>query len=471
MKPVKAALIALLLVLTLVLGGCYVEPNNIPTGNQGGNTLNFPEYNPATNPPTANPATPDPTDTAPINPFNPASTAASVALPTSIVNIFSTVAPIVTPVASVQPAVTPPPATPTATPQGSLKLGAKGQEVRTLQQKLKELGFYKGSVDGDFGEGTESAVKAFQRQYGLTVDGKVGNNTMAKLASARQTAKPAVTATPKPTATPSYSANTYLRNGSSGKQVKQMQERLISLGYLTGKSTSSFDNATEAGVIAFQRRAVSYADGVAGPETLKALYSSSASKTSSPSGIIGISLREGSSEKAAVRLLQQKLKSLGYYTGSVDGAFGSGTTEAVKAFQRANKITADGVAGGGTLNRLFASDAKSASVSAATPTPRPPATPRTTATPLPDNIYVRVTPAPGNQYATLRRGMYGTPVQEMQQALKDQGYFAGVADGYFGEGTENAVKSFQRYNGLQVDGAAGPATLRVLFEGAFPYGS
>ena len=67
--------------------------------------------------------------------------------------------------------------------------------------------------------------------------------------------------------------------------------------------------------------------------------------------------------------------------------------------------------------------------------------------------------------------MYGTPVEDMQKALREQGYFSGSADGYFGEGTEDAVKSFQRYNGLAVDGVAGPATLRVLFEGAFPFGS
>ena len=39
------------------------------------------------------------------------------------------------------------------------------------------------------------------------------------------------------------------------------------------------------------------------------------------------------------------------------------------------------------------------------------------------------------------------------------------------ESTENAVKSFQRYNSLQVDGVAGPATLRTLLQGAYPFGS
>ena len=470
MKHSKAAFVALLVALALVLGGCYVEPNNISTGNQNNGSVNFPTYAASTNPPTAAPAaTEEPTDTPD---YGTRQTSGTVNLPTPAVNNWSTVAPMNTPASTAQTTVTQPPtAKPTATPTGVLKLGSQGQEVRTVQKKLKELGFYKGTVDGDFGEATEKAVKEFQKQYGLTVDGKVGSATMAKLAAAKQTAKPAVTATPKPTATPAFSSNTYLRNGNSGKQVKQMQERLIALNYLVGSATSNFDNATEAGLIAFQRRNTSYADGVAGPETLSKLYSSSVSKASSPSGIIGVTLREGSKSTSAVRLLQQKLKSLGYYSGTVDGDFGSGTTEAVKAFQRDNKITADGVVGGGTLNKLFSSAVKSASAARATATPRPTVTPRLTPTPIPDNIYVRVTPAPNNQYATLRRGMYGTPVQEMQQALKNQGYFTGVADGYYGEGTENAVKSFQRYNGLQVDGVAGPATLRTLLEGAYPFGS
>ena len=47
-------------------------------------------------------------------------------------------------------------------------------EVREMQKKLKELGYYKGSADGDFGPATEKAVKAFQKANGLTADGKAG---------------------------------------------------------------------------------------------------------------------------------------------------------------------------------------------------------------------------------------------------------------------------------------------------------
>ncbi|MBE5771266.1 MAG: peptidoglycan-binding protein [Clostridiales bacterium] len=482
-RTIKLALAALLIALPLILSGCYVTPD-IETGNNPGGALNFPEYNPTTSAPT----------NAPTNvPTNAPTTSIGsiVTLPTNPGGVSSwTIQPISTigQVTPVPVTALPYTATPSPTPQGSLKLGSTGEDVRQVQRKLKDLGFYKGSVDGDFGEATEAAVKAFQKQYGLEADGKVGNNTKAKLATARQTAKPTVsptrrpTATPRATAVPSYSSNTYLRVGSSGSDVRKMQERLISLGYLAGNATGNFDEATRAGVIAFQNRNCSYSDGVAGPDTLKALYSSSVRSTSSASAVIGNTLRNGS-EGAAVRVLQSKLKSLGYYTGVVDGDYGTGTVEAVKAFQRAHGMTADGVAGGGTFNKLFGGDAKKASASSSSnqnasatrrpvATRKPTVTPRKTETPIPANIYVKVTPAPaGSDYITLRRGHQGTPVADLQRELKSQGYFSGTVDGFYGEGTENAVKAFQRVNGLKVDGVAGPATQRVLFEGDFPFGA
>jgi peptidoglycan hydrolase-like protein with peptidoglycan-binding domain len=50
------------------------------------------------------------------------------------------------------------------------KRGSKGKEVEKIQRKLKKLGYYLGKIDGDFGGGTESAVKRFQRDNGLKVD-------------------------------------------------------------------------------------------------------------------------------------------------------------------------------------------------------------------------------------------------------------------------------------------------------------
>ena len=61
------------------------------------------------------------------------------------------------------------------------KQGNTGSTVRTIQQKLKNWGYYTGSVDGIFGPKTKEAVKYFQRKNGLTADGIVGNQTLKAL--------------------------------------------------------------------------------------------------------------------------------------------------------------------------------------------------------------------------------------------------------------------------------------------------
>ena len=61
------------------------------------------------------------------------------------------------------------------------KQGSRGQTVKTIQTKLKNWGYYKGSVDGIFGAKTKEAVKYFQRKNKLTADGIVGNATLKAL--------------------------------------------------------------------------------------------------------------------------------------------------------------------------------------------------------------------------------------------------------------------------------------------------
>ena len=61
------------------------------------------------------------------------------------------------------------------------KNGSRGEEVRKIQTKLKNWGYYNGSVDGVFGSQTEEAVKYFQRRNGLKVDGIVGEATARAL--------------------------------------------------------------------------------------------------------------------------------------------------------------------------------------------------------------------------------------------------------------------------------------------------
>ena len=62
-----------------------------------------------------------------------------------------------------------------------IKQGSTGATVKTIQQKLKNWGYYTGAVDGIFGAKTTAAVKAFQKKNGLTADGVVGSNTLKAL--------------------------------------------------------------------------------------------------------------------------------------------------------------------------------------------------------------------------------------------------------------------------------------------------
>ena len=61
------------------------------------------------------------------------------------------------------------------------KYGSSGSEVRSIQTRLTELGYFSGKVDGIFGSQTKNAVIKFQKDYGLTADGIVGSNTLKAL--------------------------------------------------------------------------------------------------------------------------------------------------------------------------------------------------------------------------------------------------------------------------------------------------
>ena len=62
-----------------------------------------------------------------------------------------------------------------------LKQGSNGGEVKELQRRLKEWGYYNGAVDGIYGKGTVEAVKAFQKKNGLKADGIAGIETYKAL--------------------------------------------------------------------------------------------------------------------------------------------------------------------------------------------------------------------------------------------------------------------------------------------------
>ena len=293
-----------------------------------------------------------------------------------------------------------------------LEKGSTGSDVKDLQTKLKKLGYYDAYVDGDYGDTTVAAVKAFQKKYNLTADGIAGKETLKKLDSVYKNAD-------------SDKDDDSLRMGDSGSAVKDLQTKLKKLGYYSGTVDSTFGSGTYAAVRAFQKKYNLTADGVAGSETLKKL--DSAYKNADSDKDDG-SLRKGATG-SAVKDLQTKLKKLGFYNAYVDGSYGDTTVAAVKAFQKKYNLTADGVAGSETLKKL-------------------------------DSAYKNADSDKDDD--SLRKGATGSAVKNLQTKLKKLGFYNASIDGDYGDTTVAAVKAFQKKYNLTADGVAGSETLKKL---------
>ena len=325
----------------------------------------------------------------------------------------------------------------------TLQYGSRGTRVTTLQNALNQLGFSAGTADGRFGLGTQKAVVSFQKSAGLKQDGKAGKATLVALEKA---VSGETTVTPAPgssaTAAPSSGIPTrILRQGASGDDVKSVQTRLQSLGYYAGTIDGKYGSGTVSAMQEFQRRNGLVVDGKAGSNTYAKLFSDSAvgAETTTPtpmptgSTIPTRTLQSGSSGED-VKLVQNRLKALGYYSGTVDGSFGRGTVTALKAFQLTNNLTSDGIAGSGTYAKLFSDSAIAAGASA-------------------------------TNYPTLRVGATGSDVTQLQTALSNLKYTVTV-NGTYDAATKEAVIAFQQRNMLGVDGVAGPSTLAKLYSGS-----
>lgn len=141
-----------------------------------------------------------------------------------------------------------------------------------------------------------------------------------------------------------------------------------------------------------------------------------------------------------VLAVQQQLAADGYSL-TVDGDYGTGTTEAIKAFQQDHGLTADGILGAATYSALMGTD-------------------------MPDNASSHFVQQNADA-ASAAPALSG--LQGVQQALADRGYSVSV-DGVFGKGTEDAVRSFQASSGLTADGVVGPATYEALMGQPMPAG-
>ena len=357
---------------------------------------------------------------------------------------------------------------PQSYPGSPLRQGSTGAAVFTLQRQLNRitkdypfLGLL--TVDGIFGRKMTETVKKFQKQFNLTADGVVGRSTWYKISYIYVSVKDLAELTSEGETfsgtLPDGSWNlgsSVLKQGSTGSEVEQMQFWLSTLAQYESSIPSVtvdgvYGSGTAAAVRAFQRRYGLTVDGIVGHTTWTELYDqfrSIQSDNGTPNAYPGTALREGSSGQN-VRLVQFWLKiARTVYTSlanvTVDGKFGAGTAAAVQRFQRYFGLTSDGVVGRITWNKLYEVYNDIA------------------------NKLLSSSLRPGEYPGVLRNGSSGTAVRELQFYLYlMSAYESSIPpvsiDGKFGADTERAVRAYQRFAGLTVDGVVGRTTWNSLY--------
>ena len=295
-----------------------------------------------------------------------------------------------------------------------IRRGSMGASVKELQLKLKALRFLEGEADGIFGALTQSSVVNFQNANGLVADGIVGPMTWAALDQAFSAVE-----------RPESIQRPTIRMGSRGEEVVLLQTKLRALGFFFGQIDGIFGPNTEAAVENFQTTHNLVPDGIVGPITWERLE-----EIIVPGHPEYAVLKEGTTGED-VRILQNKLKLLGYFPGSITGSFGPETKAAVIEFQTNNGLVADGIVGPMTWDKLF-------------------------------ELTTPPTPPMGGIRPTLRLGDTGEYVKELQKELTTLMYYTGPLNGIFDELTNIAVKSFQAVNKLTPDGIVGKSTWFAL---------
>lgn len=257
-----------------------------------------------------------------------------------------------------------------------------------------------------------------------------------------------------------------LRQGSSGPAVFTLQRQLNRIAkdypFLGKLNVDGVFGAQMASTVrAFQKQFNLTADGVVGRQTwykISYIYVSvkdlaeltSEGETAGgtlPDGSWGGTVLRQGSRGSAVERVQFWLNTIAQYddnipTLTVDGIFGTGTTAAVRAFQRRHGLTVDGVVGKTTWDAIYR---EYRSIQSDNGTP---------------NAYPGTPLRPGDRGQNVRLVQFWLKIaRSVYSALNDVG-----VDGIFGPSTTAAVKKFQSYFGLASDGIVGRATWSKLYE-------
>ena len=325
-----------------------------------------------------------------------------------------------------------------------LRLGSQGQDVQTLQLRLRDLNYYRGDISGVFDTLTEQAVQLFELTYGSMQTG-IATAALQEMLFAQDA--------------PAYSAMNYaeaigrsftqLQLGDVGSNVLALQYRLQELGYPLSRATGQYDQSTAEAVNLFFE---TYGNGqslVATPSMQNELFTvdartySGATLEPTQAPLYDFDTFAEGSMGTTVEKIQARLIELGYLQGEVTGTFDAATTQAVATFQSVIGMSQDGAVSTLVYSQLFSEDA-------------------------PTYGSYTATSAMQSGYVLLQQGDSGDAVLRLQNRLVELGYANGAPNGQYAEATVSAVRLFQRGAGLEQTGVANAVMQTLLYSDAAP---
>lgn len=317
-----------------------------------------------------------------------------------------------------------------------LRAGNVGSSVYALQQRLKELGYPVGELNGVFDEQTAQAVSLFYNAYGLA-SSQVASVSMQQMLYAEN----ATAYDPETIVIPAEDAAQAL-DTAAGEPAEGL-DGAGATDAADGQDAEPADDANQMGVATADQTL----DDQAAEEAFAGLLddmTNDASGGDAPQTADAESddLLPGSTDPV-VRQIQYRLVALGYLdSGAVSGTYDQVTQEAMERYLlMKGESTQDGVLTPAHRELILAEDVD-----------------------VPDSDEDE------DDAASLNYGDSGAEVLRLQNRLIELGYAAGTADGKYGSSTIQAVRSFQIINDLNADGLAGTKTLAALYsDGAVSY--
>lgn len=328
-----------------------------------------------------------------------------------------------------------------------LQRGSKGSNVKEVQKRLTELGFFSGPISGNYMNQTIAAVKEFQTYNGLESDGVTGEVTWNALFNDSSVVD--ISATPRPTPIPTpvpYAMTVDVNNqvvsvyglGEDGKHTRIVRQMIAS----TGKKATPSD----------------VGDWVLDGRTARWCYFPAYGSHAQYWTRINSSI-------AFHSVIYNKVDTMALSVGSYNALGSRASHGCIRLLVSDAKWVYENI-GKGTIVTITEDLPKDEELNKSL---QPPALnrrnmlPKTTPEPTPTPAYTFGGSLP-EITRNLKVGTEGDDVFWLQMTLKELGYYKGTVTGGFYSGTKQAVKDFQKENNIRNDGVAGSKTIERLYE-------